>query len=267
VVTWLLRSWTGRGSKLLNLHNVANFATYNVCLTTDAFSVKIRPRPYTTYNVTSPPDSLTGLTVGLDPYDTSRIMWFSFDPALAGVGTHTYNFIKNITGPDAVSSEAITLVFEVLDCTLDPLEEALNGLVTPTDICCVDACNIAWYDREGGWLNYIFSGVKTYKVRIGKDGSFIEVGDEGALTQKNNEIKGVYDAKICSTRDAPQTHIDELDSLRYSIQAFLYNTATSTWDIPILLDKKNFTKYKSRDKFFEVKIQYILAEEILIQTQ
>ncbi len=134
---------------------------------------------------------------------------------------------------------------------------------TSYDNCCDNQCNIAWLNREGGWQNYIFTGVKEFNVSIGDTNTFVN----NNLEQKYSEIKGVYNGRICSTGDIPKSHVDILESLQYAIQSFLYNTETELFDIPILIDKKDFVKYRTRDKFFDVKIRFILAEQVLIQTQ
>ncbi len=128
--------------------------------------------------------------------------------------------------------------------------------------CCGDR-NLAWLNIQGGWQNYIFTGIKTFQVDVDGSKQFKTSG----LVQKHSQIDGVYNGEVITSGDIPQSHVDALDGLRYSIQAFLYNDATEAWDIPILVDVGSFTKFKSRDKFFEVRLKFIYAEEILIQTQ
>lgn len=131
------------------------------------------------------------------------------------------------------------------------------------DNCCVNQCNIAWLNRQGGWQNYIFTGIKEFSVDVGGAKDFIN----SDLQKKWSEVERVYNGKVCSTGDIPKSHVDLLDSLRYSIQAFLYNDETLIWDIPIFIDKRSFQKYNSRQKFFDIKIRFIYAEELVVQTQ
>lgn len=131
------------------------------------------------------------------------------------------------------------------------------------DACCASACNIAWLTRQGGWQNYLFPGVKEFRVDVGDSKTF----KQSDYVQKYSEISDVFNGKICSTGDIPKSHVDLLDSLQYSIQAYLWNDDTSNWDIPILIDKKSFVKYKTSDKFYDVKIRFIYATELPIQTQ
>lgn len=134
---------------------------------------------------------------------------------------------------------------------------------TSYDNCCDNQCNIAWLNREGGWQNYIFTGVKEFSVTVGDTNTFVN----NNLEKKYSEIGGVYSGRICTTGDIPKSHVDILESLQYAIQAFFYNTETELFDIPILIDKKDFVKYRTRDKFFDVKIRFIFAEQVLIQSQ
>lgn len=128
--------------------------------------------------------------------------------------------------------------------------------------CCGDR-NLVWLTIQGGWQNYIFTGIKTFQVEIGGSKQFKTSG----LVQKHSQIEGVYTGEVISTGDIPKAHTDALDGLRYSVQAFLYNDETEAWDIPILVDVESFTKYKSNAKFYEVRLKFIYAEEILVQTQ
>ena len=131
------------------------------------------------------------------------------------------------------------------------------------DNCCDNQCNIMWLNPQGGWQNYIFTGIKTFEVEQDNGNTFKTVSKVIKYTEK----KEVYNAMICTTGNIPKSHVDYLDSLRYSIQAYLFNSNTNTWDIPILLDSESFTKYTSRDKLFDVAVRLLFAKEIQIQRQ
>lgn len=131
--------------------------------------------------------------------------------------------------------------------------------------CCVNypngRVNIVWLNREGGYQNYIFQGVKTFEQRVGdertyKDGSILK------LSQRKN----VYSGRIVTTSNIPQLHVDYLDSLRTSIQAWEWNESDDTYT-EILLDNSDYVKYTTRQKLFDISIRFIYAEEIIIQTQ
>jgi hypothetical protein len=131
------------------------------------------------------------------------------------------------------------------------------------DNCCDNQCNIAWLNLQGGWQNYIFTGIKTFEVDQDNGNTFKTLNK----TIKWSERKEVYNAVVCTTGSIPKAHVDYLDSLRYSIQAFLYNSATNAFDIPILIDSDSFVKYTSRQKLFDVSIRFLKAKEIQVQRQ
>lgn len=129
--------------------------------------------------------------------------------------------------------------------------------------CCNNSINVGWFNRLGGWQNYPFSGVKTFEVEIDDTTTFKNFD----RVKKYSEIKGVYTGEIVSTGNVPQSHADYLDSLRKSIQAFVYNEETYAWDLPILVDVGSYVKYTSRDKMFDIRVRFLYATEQIIQTQ
>lgn len=163
------------------------------------------------------------------------------------IGTYSIEFTELADGDEIIWTIELVVVPELLSLY---------------ENCCGDR-NIAWLNIQGGWQNYVFSGVKTFQVEIGGAKTF----KTNQLVSKYSQIDGVYNGEVISTGDIPQSHVDTLDGLKYAIQALLYNEETEAWDIPILVDVDSFTKYRSRDKFFEVRLKFIYAEEILVQTQ
>jgi hypothetical protein len=158
---------------------------------------------------------------------------------------------------------AFTFTFEV-DGEVFLVEINVNTCITEFyDNCCDNQCNIAWLNPQGGWQNYIFTGIKTFEVQQDNGNTF----KTSNKTIKWSERKEVYEATICTTGNIPKSHVDYLDSLRYSVQAFLFNPATNAFDIPILLDSESFTKYTSRQKIFDISIRFLKAKEIQVQTQ
>lgn len=201
--------------------------------------------------------TLSGFNQGVEPAPPA---WFAFVDGDVILGIQTYNGYT-FTAPASLGTYDITFV------SFDgaPFYVRINVVAEAYDIfqnCCGDR-NIAWFNIQGGWQNYIFSGIKTFQVEV--DGS--KQFKTSDLVKKHSQIDGVYNGELISTGDIPKSHVDALDGLKYSIQAFLYNDETEAWDIPILINKDSFTKYKSNDKFFEVRLKFIYAEEILIQTQ
>jgi hypothetical protein len=158
---------------------------------------------------------------------------------------------------------AYSFTFQVGDVTYTVQINVSSCLTEFYDNCCDNQCNIAWLNPQGGWQNYIFTGIKTFEVDQDNGNTF----KTSNKTIKWSERKEVYEATICTTGNIPKAHVDYLDSLRYSVQAFLFNPATNAFDIPILVDSDSFTKYTSRQKLFDISIRFLKAKEIQVQTQ
>lgn len=132
---------------------------------------------------------------------------------------------------------------------------------TPYSNCCDNQTNIFWLNRTGGFENYIFTGVKTFEVDGGDSKSFIT-----DKVLKYSEKTKIYNGKIVTTSSVPKSHVDKLDSLRQSIQAWEYDETTLTFT-EIILDTTSYEKYTTKKKIFDVAIRYLYAEEITIQRQ
>lgn len=128
--------------------------------------------------------------------------------------------------------------------------------------CCDNQTNIVWLNRQGGYQNYIFSGVKTFQIDGGTGKTFKQ-----NLIKKYCERKDVYEGKVLTTSAITKAHVDYIDSLKYSIQAWEWDESDNSFT-EILLDTDSFVKYTSRDNaILDVAIKYIYAKEIKIQTQ
>lgn len=181
-----------------------------------------------------------------NPLLSSLVGWSFTAPMVDG--TYTVTFTELVDGE--VVNWSIQIIVTI-PCTSQVF-----------DNCCTNQYNLVWINREGGWMNYIFTGVREFTVDVGDAKTFIT----SDYIQKYSEVSGVYDGVIATTGDIPQSHVDVLASLQYSIQVYLYDESEDTFT-EILLDKKNFVKRKSTDKFFDVRIRFIYAEELLIQGQ
>jgi hypothetical protein len=137
-----------------------------------------------------------------------------------------------------------------------------EGQFEDYDTCCDNPSNIAWLSPIG-WVNYIFEGKRTFKVDIGSNRTYKDIFN----TLRYSERTGVRDAVTVTSGYVPKHHIDYIASLRYAIQAYLYNDSTGKWDIPIVLNPESFVNYKDGQKLFEVSFDYVIANEKLIQSQ
>lgn len=136
-----------------------------------------------------------------------------------------------------------------------------NSCATEQDIdCCDDNVTIKWLGREGAIKQWSFPGVREFDMKVGD-----------AITFKNNsrqlqyaERKDIYTGKRITTGSITQEQVDFLDEVKYAIQVWEYD---GTDYIPIVLSNDSFFKYKSTDKFFDISLQYVISEEIIMQSQ
>lgn len=126
--------------------------------------------------------------------------------------------------------------------------------------CCDDNVELRWLGREGGIKQWSFPGVREFDIKI---------GDANTFKNNNRQIqyserKDVYSGKRISTGSITKEQADFLDEVKYSIQ--VWENVDDEW-IPILVNNDSFFKYKSTEKFYDISIQYIKAEEIIVQSQ
>jgi len=164
-------------------------------------------------------------------------------------GTYTYNAnVYSSDEPTLVGTAVITLIVE--------------DSYTNIDNCCSDEnTNIVWFNRQGGWQNYIFNQRFDNAVEVGKASTFINNG-----VIKYADRGRVYNSKTVYITGLTKTEIDYLDTLRYAIQAYEFTASTSTFT-PILLDSVNFNKYNSKENMYEVSLNYKYATQLDIQKQ
>ena len=142
------------------------------------------------------------------------------------------------------------------------LEFIVGDCDTMQDVgCCnTDAVTIRWLGREGAIKEWYFNGVKEYEVEVGEANTFKNTSRQLQYSQR----KDIYNGKMVSTKSISRAQVDFLDELKYSIQAWEWDGTTAT---AITLNNDSFFKYKSRDKLFDLSIRYVIAEEVIVQTQ
>lgn len=129
------------------------------------------------------------------------------------------------------------------------------------DNCCSDNnINIVWLNRQGGYSNFIFSERQDFNVDIGKKNTYIS-----SDIIKYASIKGVYNGKIVYSTGLSKTAIDFIDTLKYSIQAWIFNSDHTF--TPILVDVKSFTKYNTNEEMYTISLPFIYAKVLNIQKQ
>jgi len=132
----------------------------------------------------------------------------------------------------------------------------------------IDNCGktnvLTWLNREGGWSYFSFSGVTTFEVKIPQGKAF----QNADYIQRYHSRPDVYRGMQVTTGPIPQQALDLLESLKYSVQAYLIEDATTRpVYIPIVIQDGDFTKRKTTDKRFDVTVKFIVAEQVQIQTQ
>lgn len=213
--------------------------TFNPCqFTKNGDSSLVNPLYY--YEMSGEPSWFTWSSIGI----------FGYDP-LGETGAFVVDVVKKLVS-DNSTVDTGTITINVQSCV---------DLYTPS--CCDNVYNISWLTPEGGWANYFFIGKATKGVEQGKGLDYIDANN----VLRWGEVKEVYDTIIVGTGHIPQSHVDFTKSLRYAIQAYLYDSSTGTWSIPIVVNRDSFTLYKRGDKFFEWTLEFKYAAEIIVQSQ
>lgn len=175
---------------------------------------------------------------------------YGINPALVAAGTYRIEF--SAFQDDANGESLGDFYIEIIIPDTCDVEQ---------DICCSnEAVALRWLNREGGISQWTFSGVRRFEMRLGDANTFKNISLERFYSQR----KDVYHGKTVNTRQISREQAEYLDSLKYSIQAWEWDGTTAT---PILLDNDSYLKFASNTRIFEVSVKYILAQEVIVQTQ
>jgi hypothetical protein len=132
------------------------------------------------------------------------------------------------------------------------------------DADCCEPCNIFWFNQHGGWQSHIFDGVKTKILDAGSTRTWKQKQSNGDLETKIQTRTDAAREFICTTKIRTKTQIDILDSLRFTIQAYLLK---NTQYIPIIISNASITKYQSTDGIVTASVSFRFANEEINQTQ
>lgn len=155
--------------------------------------------------------------------------------------------------------------FTAFDLYIDVV--ALSSSVETVSTCCdTNTLYVTWFNQIGGWQSWAFRRKRTFTIEIGDQAAQSYVT---GLTKRYSSMGDVYEGEIVTYELTSKTQIDQVSTLKYSIQAYVYNDTTTEFDIPILIERENFTKYTNglRDKVFQFTFKFIYAEKKSIQTQ
>ena len=179
-------------------------------------------------------------------YDT---FWLMTPPSESGT---TYRFSWTANNTYGTTNEYIVELIMLAACSED---------VTVRD------CNetlIVWLNREGGWSQFYFTGKTTYEVQIPDGKTYIN----SDFVLRYFDRSKVYKGELLTTGSIPQSALELMESLKYSLQAYKvdYSNPLDIKYIPILLQDGDYTKRKTGEKIFDVSVKMIYAQEVTIQT-
>lgn len=220
-------------------------------------------------------DSSTGFTFSLEPFFTTPFVSPVTGPP-SGF-TELYNSYGSLYGytVDGASNGTYNIEInatELGDEDSDPVSFMLQFLVaedcaTEIESCCDEnTTQIRWLGREGGIKQWNFPGIREFDIQVGDANTFKNADFQKSYSQR----KDIYSGKRITTGDITKSQVDFLDELKYCIQAWEWtdeDTPGTFYAIPILIDNGSFRKYDSKQKFFDVSVQYVLSSEIITQTQ
>jgi hypothetical protein len=209
--------------------------------------------------------TVNGLWTAPDTYDATP-SWFTayndgfgnyssylFVPSNVPTGTYPISF----SGTDG--NEYIIIIEKTATC---------EGNVF-TNKCC-PSINLVWVNQNGGFENYIFSGKRqVYEVTEGESETFKTYD----MTIKNAEIAGIYTTVLVNTGVMPSSHLAKIESLKKSIQAWLYDETLPIYYefdkrfTPIFLDREAIITADNREQVIERTIKFRVAKEANIQSQ
>jgi len=207
--------------------------------------------------------SFNGLVTGDGTY-TSAPVWFTQTNTYPAGEVYffmtppedgeTYRFSWDASNTDGSTDEYIIELVQFNACT------------TPITTQCspADKRVITWLNREGGWSYFVFTGKTTFETQIPEGKAF-----EKDFIKRYYDRSKIYNGEIVTTGSIPLEALDLMESLKYSVQAYLIDS-TNTLDIrfvPVFLLDGDYTKRKTGDKIFDVSCKFIYAKELVIQTQ
>jgi len=191
-----------------------------------------------------------------------------FNPCTAGVGDYLaadYNPLDYLVGGDINSvTGCFSYVFSLggtlftLNVCVDPISEIVR-------VCPSDVLNFAWLNQRGGFSSFALECKWDDGRDFGSDSTVVDATG----TLKRVEFRDVYDVTEVRGGILSKNRIDLLASLRSSIQAYLYNTQTAAFDIPIVIDRSSFRTYGNRFNQAETRFSFRFrrAKQVNIQTQ
>ena len=191
------------------------------------------------------------------------------NPCTGGVGDYLaddYNPADYLTGGQLNSvTGCFSFVFSLDSETLFTLNICVTPVSELINVCKDDVLNIAWLNQLGGYSSFAIEG-KYIAGRV--------FGNDQTIITSNNILKRVEFLDVYETFEIrggvlSKIQLDLLQSLRSSIQAYLFNQNTQAWDIPIVIDRSSFSTYGNKFNQAETRFAFSfkLSRLVKIQTQ
>lgn len=191
------------------------------------------------------------------------------NPCTGGVADYLsadYNPVDYLTTGQLNSvTGCFSFVFSLGGDTLFTLNICVVPVSELVDVCKDDVLNIAFLNQVGGYSSFALES-KFIKGRVfGSDQTIVTSSQE----LKRIEYKDVYDTFTLSGGVLSKDQLDLLQSMRTSIQAFLFNDDTQAWDIPIVIDRGSFTTHGNRFNQSETRFSFgfRISQQVRVQTQ
>ena len=190
------------------------------------------------------------------------------NPCTAGVGDYLaadYNPLDYLVGGQINSvTGCFSYVFS-LGSTLFTLNVCVDPISEIIETCPADVLNFAWLNQRGGFSSFAVECKYDGGREFGADNTVVDASG----TLKRVEFRDVYDFVEVRGGVLSKNQIDLLASLRSSIQAFLYNTETAAFDVPIVIDRTSFRTYGNRFNQAETRFSFRFrkSRQVNIQTQ
>lgn len=191
------------------------------------------------------------------------------NPCTAGAGDYLaadYNPLDyNVSGQINSVTGCFAYVFSLGGSELFTLNVCVSPISEIIETCPADVLNFAWLNQRGGFSSFAVECKYDGGREFGADNTVVDASG----TLKRVEFRDVYDFVEVRGGVLSKNQIDLLASLRSSIQAFLYNTETAAFDVPIVIDRTSFRTYGNRFSQAETRFSFRFrkSKQVNIQTQ
>ena len=191
------------------------------------------------------------------------------NPCTGGVADYLqddYNPVDYLTSGQLNSvTGCFSFVFSLGGDTLFTLNICVVPVSELVDVCKADVLNFAWLNELGGYSSFAIESKYVQGREFGNDQTVVT----NTRQLKRIEFKDVYDTFQLSGGVLSKNQLDLLQSLRSSIQAYLYNDNSQAFDIPIVINRSSFTTYGNRFNQSEIRFSFSfrIAQQVRIQTQ